>query len=133
MNPWFAPWWGFFKGPLSGDVTQDIAPDTRWWSPQIEFNFAGDRRIENEVVMDVASYGKQLGILSDVVLELAKDNKGKEVTRLRELVAEIETVKQRYSTNLERAVKVQLDRLQQQDPEAFDRLLNEYREDTGTT
>jgi hypothetical protein len=58
MNPWLFPWWGLFKWPLSGDVTQDIAPITSLLSPQFEFNFAGNRRIESEVIADVASYGK---------------------------------------------------------------------------
>ena len=57
MNPWLFPWLRLFKGPLSGNVTQDIAPITSWLSPQFEFNFAGNRRIEAEIVEDVASYG----------------------------------------------------------------------------
>jgi hypothetical protein len=46
---------------------------TRWWSPNIAFNFAGNAAIEREVTEDVASYGKQIGWLNDVVAALAKD------------------------------------------------------------
>ena len=58
MNPWLFPGWGLFKWPLSGDVSPDSAPITRLLSPQLEFKFAGNRRIESEVIADVASYGK---------------------------------------------------------------------------
>ncbi|MDH3227503.1 MAG: hypothetical protein OEM67_10510 [Thermoleophilia bacterium] len=127
MNPWFFPWWGLFEGPLSGDVTQDISPVTSWFSPQLELHFAGDRRIEAEVVADVASYGRQLGILSEAVLELAGGKKGDAVARLQELAAKIEAVKERHSDALEQSVKSDLERLKQQDPEALARLLGEYR------
>ena len=126
MNPWF-PWWGLFKGPLSGDVTQDIAPITSWLSPQFEFNFAGNRRIESEVVADVASYGKQLGILSEALLELADGDSGAGVARLRELTARIEEVKQQHAGRLEQNVESQLEQLKRQQPEALARLLKKYR------
>ena len=127
MNPWLFPWWGLFKGPLSGDVTQDIAPITSWLSPQFEFNFAGNRRIEAEVVADVASYGKQLGILSEAMLELAGGNKGEAVDRLKKLTIQIDKVKHQHEDRLEQKVKADLDKLKQHDPKALKRLLNEYR------
>ena len=37
---------------------------TRWWSPNISLNFAGDAGIEREVNEDVASYGRQIGWLT---------------------------------------------------------------------
>jgi hypothetical protein len=127
MYPWLFPWWGLFKGPLSGDVTQDIAPITSWLSPQFEFNFAGNRRIEAEVVADVASYGKQLGILSEAILEFADGNKGEAIDRLKKLTNQIDKVKHQHEDRLEQKVKADLDHLKQQDPKALKRLLNEYR------
>jgi hypothetical protein len=127
MNPWLFPWWGLFKGPLSGDVTQDIAPITSWLSPQFEFNFAGNRRIESEVVADVASYGKQLGILSEAVMELADGNKGVAIDRLKKLTDEIEEVKHQHKDRLEQKVKAGLDQLKQQDPKTLKRLIDEYQ------
>ena len=44
---------------------------TRWWSPNISLNFAGDAGIEREVNEDVASYGRQIGWLNDIVTALA--------------------------------------------------------------
>ena len=46
---------------------------TRWWSPNIAFNFAGNAAIEREVTEEVASYGRQIGWLNDVVAALAND------------------------------------------------------------
>ncbi len=127
MNPWLFPWWGFFKGPLSGDVTQDIAPITSWLSPQFEFNFAGNRRIEAKVVADVASYGKQLGILSEAVLELAAGKEGKAIVRLKALAAKIDKVKHQDTDKLEQQIKAQLAQLERQDSKALKRVLDEYR------
>ena len=127
MNPWLFPWWGLFKGPLSGDMTQDIAPITSWLSPQFEFNFAGNRRIEAEVVADVASYGQQLGILAEAMLELADGSKGVAVDRLKKLTDQIDEVKHQHEDRLEQKVKADLDQLKQQDPKALQRLLNQYR------
>ena len=127
MNPWLFPWGGLFKGPLSGDVTQDIAPITSWLSPQFEFNFAGNRRVEAKVVADVASYGKQLGILSEAVLELADGNKGVAVDRFKKLTDKIEEIKHQHKDRLEQKLKAELDQLEQQDPKILKLLLDEYR------
>ena len=127
MNNWLLPWWGQLRAPLSGDSNQYIAPTTTWLSPQFELNFAGNRKIEAEVVADVASYGKQLGILSDAILELAKGKSGKAIDRLQTLVNEVEDVKNQHKDILEQRVKADLDKLKEQDPKAFRRLLSEFR------
>ena len=127
MNPWLFPWWGLYKGPLSGDVTQDISPVTSWWSPQVEFNFAGNRRIESQVVSDVASYGKQLGILIDAMQELAEGKNGEAVERVKALAEQIEAVKTQHRERLEQHLKDDLDQLKQHDPQALKRLLDAYR------
>jgi hypothetical protein len=127
MNPWLFPWWGLLKGPFSGDVTQDISPVTSWLSPQFEFNFAGNRRIESEVMADVASYGKQLGILSEAVLEIADGSKGEAVERLKKLVDQIDTIKNQHEDRLEQKVKADLDLLKRQNPKTLERLLKDYQ------
>jgi hypothetical protein len=128
MNPWLFPWWGLLKGPLSGDVTQDISPINSLLSPQVEFNFAGNRRIESEVMADVASYGKQLGILSEAVLEIADGKSGKAVARLQKLANQIDKVKSQHEDRLEQKVKNDLDQLKEKNPKALERLLKEYQE-----
>ena len=52
-----------FEFPLSGDVTQGIAP--------VFGDIEGIPEVEVEVVTTVASYGKQLGKLTEAVLALA--------------------------------------------------------------
>ena len=56
--------------PYSGGNWQTI--DTKWWSPNVSVNFAGNPAIEREVTEDVASYGSQIGWLNDIVVALAK-------------------------------------------------------------
>lgn len=42
-----------------------------FWSPRVSVNFAGNAAVEREVNEDVASYGRQIGWLNDIVLALA--------------------------------------------------------------
>jgi hypothetical protein len=55
--------------PGAGGNWQEIF--TRWWSPNISLNFAGDAGIEREVNEDIASYGREIGWLNDIVAALA--------------------------------------------------------------
>ena len=55
--------------PGAGGNWQEFV--TRWWSPNISLNFAGDAGIEREVNEDVATYGRQIGWLNDIVAALA--------------------------------------------------------------
>jgi hypothetical protein len=80
--------------PLSGSVTQDISPTL--------LAKAGDTDIEVRVLREVASYGMQIGKLSELVLKLADafpkdtlDADGRETLReLRCMVDDIERIKQ---------------------------------------
>lgn len=54
--------WGI-RAPLSGDVTQDIETSL----VRISLPAAGDPALERRIVEDVASYGRQLGRVLDVV------------------------------------------------------------------
>jgi hypothetical protein len=65
------PWLWFFAPqvhyPWSGSVAQQIAPDTDWFFGSIRPG-AGDARIEQQAFA-VASYGKQLGLITEVLTE----------------------------------------------------------------
>ncbi|HFQ4984846.1 TPA: hypothetical protein ACGUZ2_004286 [Vibrio vulnificus] len=126
MNPWFSFWFKEVYLPLSGAVEQDISAWANFLSPQIEFNFAGDKVIERDVVSNIASYGTQIGLLSKVVLELSKHSKSKEVAELSALVQHIEAVKKARKDNIRKTTKEAMDNFQRQDPEAFKRLLAHY-------
>jgi len=127
MFPWLLPWVGWFKAPLSGNVMQDISPITSWFSPQLEVNFAGDRKVEGQVVSEVASYGKQLGLLTEAVLELAEGKKGLSVDKLRQLAEQIEQVKNQQKIQLKYDVREDLNKLKQEDPAALNAILSEYK------
>src|SRR5438874_12607269 len=67
-----------FRLPLSGNVTQSINPWTWMFNPagsqvglvNIELGQSSNPAIEEEVLSDVASYGKQLGRIEDALLVL---------------------------------------------------------------
>jgi len=65
----FDPLW-MFRAPWSGDVAQRITAP--WFSPSLTVNHAGDPAVEDRVVTEVASYGKQLGWLTEIAIALAK-------------------------------------------------------------
>jgi hypothetical protein len=60
---------GLFDLPGAGGKGQEIM--TRWWSPNISVNFAGNADVERAINEDVASYGTQIGWLNEVVMALA--------------------------------------------------------------
>ena len=100
---------------------------TRWWSPNISVNFAGNAAIEREVNEDVASYGSQLGWLNDVVAALAKDapaekNDAQAEKANRDLMearAEIEKIKERRKANAMHNARVALSDLGAADLDAY--------------
>ena len=105
--------------PLSGDV-KDISPVTSWFSPQYEFNIAGNAALEKQVITKVASYGKQLGKLTNAVLELADGEPGEAVEALRAMAAEIEAVKNK---TLAASIEADLAKLKVQDKAAYEALV----------
>jgi hypothetical protein len=67
-----------FKMPLSGDVVQSINPFTAFFSPigsqlgvvNINLGQSSDPDVEQEVLSDVGTYGKQIGRISDALIVL---------------------------------------------------------------
>ena len=68
----FDPFW-VFRFRLSGDVDQRITAP--WFSPSLTLKYAGDPKIEDQVVTEVAGYGKQLGWLTEIAIALAKNRR----------------------------------------------------------
>jgi hypothetical protein len=114
------------NAPLSGNVTQDINPLTSWLSPQVEFNFAGKREVETDVVSNIASYGKQLGTIIPALLELAGETQGPALDELRALEAKIELTKEKHRNQQTEILRAELTRLKQNDPEALKALLSDF-------
>ncbi|HEX4860289.1 MAG TPA: hypothetical protein VFV07_03570 [Rhizomicrobium sp.] len=101
-----------FKLPLSGNVTQSINPWTWIFNPMgsqvglinINLGKSSNPDVEQEVLDDVASYGRQLGRIGDALLVLVDhfpDDKlapkeKKAFADLRAMLAEIAAVKAKY-------------------------------------
>lgn len=97
MYPWLWLWAPHVEFPLSGNVTQDIEPVSRLFSITTSPD-AGNPKIEQKA-FDVASYGKQLGLITEVLIEIAErtlPDRGKEnesLQNLRCIQAEIQKIK----------------------------------------
>ena len=116
MFPWlwyWAPQWHF---PWSGDVAQRIEPDTRWFFQGMD-PAAGDPRIE-EKAFAVASYGRQLGLITEVRVDLAEQAAptspaaAVSLERLKRIAAEIERIKGAEYAADAAAIEAQVARLQ---------------------
>ena len=78
-----------FRLPLSGNVTQSINPWTMLFNPvgsqvglvNIDLGQSSQPEVEQEVLTDVASYGKQIGRIEDALIVLLDHfNPGRSLT-----------------------------------------------------
>ena len=116
-----------FRAPWSGDVAQRITAP--WFSPSLTANYAGDPAVEDRVVTEVASYGKQLGWLTEIAIALAKRQPLPEETlrRLEKATRDIDAIKKQVRASAVEAANNALDRLERDDPAQYDKLLRERR------
>jgi hypothetical protein len=127
MYPWLWIWAPAFHFPFSGSVAQEIAPDTDWFFDAIP-PAAGDGRLEQKIV-EVASYGRQLGLISEIVLALADGKDVKEgearqaLERLKAIDAEIEAIKVADNARVAEAAIVLLRKLGKSDRAQLHRVL----------
>ena len=97
MFPWVWFWAPQVRLPFSGDVAQDIEPRLDAFFRGIK-PASGDARIEAQA-FDVASYGDQLGTITELLLELAErlpaeeQAKSKPLEDLRKIHKAIESIK----------------------------------------
>lgn len=131
MVPWFWFWSPQFHFPFSGSVAQRIEPDTHWFFAGIRPE-AGDAETE-EQLFDVASYGRQLGLLTEVLLAMAdKDSipaakAARSLTQLKAVHADIEGVKRGRRDRLARSAVDALDKLAQSDPQQLTEVLARFK------
>jgi hypothetical protein len=121
-------WWQWpFFNLAPRDLTQPILPG--WQFHGLEINFAGQPEIEKEVVEKVASYGKQLGIVTDALLALAGDapeQKAARIERLRAIAAEVDKIKAAHKTDLAAAAKKAMESLANNDATAARAIATKY-------
>jgi hypothetical protein len=122
----FDPLW-MFRAPWSGDVAQRITAP--WFSPSLTVNYAGNPEVEDRVVTEVASYGKQLGWLTEIVIALAERQTLPEETlrRLEKATKDIDAIKKQVRASAVEAANNALDRLERDDPAQYDKLLRDRR------
>ena len=102
-----------FRMPLSGSVTQSILPWTWLFNPvahqiglvNIDLGESAAPAVEEEVLNEVASYGRQLGRIEEALVVLLdtyqpsrelSEKEGKSIAALRSMVKEIAAVKKRH-------------------------------------
>ena len=112
--------------PWSGSVAQRIEPDTNWFFDAIPAE-AGNGRIEKKA-FEVASYGRQLGLITDVLIDVAKSNASlsadavSSLERLKSIRSEIEKIKVKDTDSLVGEIEDAIGRLQSGNPAEFARL-----------
>lgn len=130
MYPWLWFWNPQLNLPLSGHVAQQF--DLRQLLRTLP-SHAGDGAVEGDVVHEVASYGKQIGWLTDVLLDEVKEikektaEKGSALDALRSTREKIEEIKKRYSPTADSIYKDVLD-LQRRDGKNFQQLRKQLLE-----
>jgi hypothetical protein len=102
-----------FKLPLSGDVVQTISPWTAFLSPigsqlgliNINLGQSSEPKVEQEVLSDVGTYGKQLGCIGDALVVLLAHFHPKApltgdetaaIDALKEMLNKVADVKEKY-------------------------------------
>ena len=113
----FDPLW-FMRLPLSGNVNQ-----------RFTVNYAGNTLIEDRVVTEVASFGRQIGWLSEIAVALAnkKSPPPESLQKLEAAMAEIDAIKRRVQRSAVEEADEALDRLKREHPDAYKRLLRNRR------
>lgn len=134
MYPWLWFWAPQFHFPFSGSVAQRIEPDTDWFFAGIRPE-AGNGDLEQQI-FDVASYGRQLGLITEVLLAqaspgtLAPDKAAKSLADLRGVYREVEDVKRRNCDKLSRSAMAVLEKLQASNPAELARVLTRFSQST---
>jgi hypothetical protein len=128
-NQW--TWSPRVQFPFSGSVAQDISPDTSWFFGAIRPG-AGVGSIEQDV-FEVASYGKQLGLILDVLLPMIGEGSpnsaaSKEAReKLKDLYRRVEAVKAQRKEALESAAVELLAKIERTDPDMLERVVKRFK------
>jgi hypothetical protein len=129
---WPFAWPNFAPASLN----QPILPD--WSLQHITVNYQGDPAIEKDVAANVASYGRQLGIITEAVLALADGGSGdaEPIKRLRGIAKKVEKIKEDHRSDLAASAQQAMDSLAKKDRAAAQRIAAEFarrtRSDSAT-
>jgi hypothetical protein len=129
MYPWLF-WAPHIHFPYSGSFAQSVEPNTNWFFNAIRPE-AGIADVERRV-FDVASYGRQLGLITEVLLAMAdpqaidKKKTNKSLERLKEIYHEIEKVKEESEAQVAETAIALLDKLRTMRSRELGRILQRY-------
>ncbi|WP_238365816.1 hypothetical protein [Mesobacterium pallidum] len=115
----FGPFSTLFEAPWSGDVIQHIEPRIN------SDDISGVPEIERRVVTEVASYGRQLGWLTEAVLALAAGAgvDDPRIAKVAQLKTDVEAAKAAEAAALLADAEKALERLRRVDSGAFAKLM----------
>ena len=136
MSNQFGVWPFAWPNMAPADLTQQILPD--WSLQHITVNYEGNPAIEKDVAAKVASYGRQLGIITEAVLALANGtpDKSKRIERLRDIAHRIDEIKRQHRSDLADSAQQAMDSLAKTDRAAAERIAAEFarrkRSDSAT-
>ena len=116
---------GLSRGALNGDVMQRIV--SSFFSPSMTVNYSGDTLVEQRVVAEVASFGKQLGWLNDIVLALATQQapRAESVAQLQCAMRDIALIKEQSKQSALKRANDALDRLRLEQADDYRQLIRE--------
>lgn len=123
MYPWLFLWAPQLHLPFGGNVAQQIDPNTNWFFDAIAPT-AGNGAIERKA-FDVASYGRQLGLITEVLLDIAAktpptDAAGVDaLDRLAKIKIAIDGVKTQDASLLELEIESLIGRLKRSHKDEF--------------
>ena len=130
MYPWFWSWAPRIQLPFSGALSQWVEPNTDWFFGSIPPQ-AGIGDVEKKI-FDVASYGRQLGLITEVLLasvreeSLESEEARRSLARLKRIQADIENVKSEHELQLADAAVAILERLRAKNPDELARVVAKF-------
>lgn len=133
LNPdyWVKYWSNSIRMPWSGAVNQNGWLDwERWFSPVTNITFKGDASLERAIHEQVASYGTQLGVLSEAVLSIANQQgvNTSAVKRLDNLVQQVEDTKTEHRDQKTQKLISALKQTKASNPELYASILSKVDE-----
>lgn len=126
MSSYSLPFPSVLRMPWSGDIVQDIRPE--FFSP----SYNGVQEIEQDVISEVAGYGRQLGWVSEALAVLIKKAEpfddpedAKKIEALKKMVEDVHDLKTRKKADAEGRAASALECLRIIDEEKYRTLLKD--------
>lgn len=130
MYPWLWFYAPHLQFPFSGALSQWVEPNTDWFFGSIPPQ-AGIGEVEKKI-FDVASYGRQLGLITEVLLgsvreeSLDSEDARDSLARLKRVQSDIENVKSEHELQLADSAVAILEKLRAKNPDELARVIAKF-------